>query len=219
MNAYQEHIKSKKWRSLTNLCRLAAGNKCQMCGTSDSIMHSHHMSYERMATEDEALDLCVLCEPCHVIYHRKHRLPPVKSASRSKRLDDLSTVLATHGVDVSYFHKNRIIIDSGWMRSLSSSQKPSEPIKQDHGKSSKFQEVTNEVIELAKLKSNIRDFMNIFRLKAPLRDGWEKSVLGKSIRKKIVNRFKKNKVSEFQRGRHKRNKLAQLVNNGKVVRI
>jgi len=218
MSAYQTHIQSKRWQSLSKLCRLAARNKCQMCGTTDAVMHSHHMSYERMAKDDEAVDLCVLCEPCHVLYHRKHKFPPAVNASRSKRLDDLSTVLATYGVDVSYFHSNRAMIDGGWMRSLAVSK---EPVKVQEEKPRenpmRYEIVTPEIIELAKLKSNIVAFMNVFKLKAPLREGWEKTVLGKKIKKKTVNRFRRNKNSEWQKARNESNKKARLAQLAKTI--
>lgn len=187
-----------------------------MCGTSDSVMHSHHMSYERMAKDDEALDLCVLCEPCHVIYHRKHKYPPIKLCTRSKRLDDLSTVLATHGVDVSHFHKNRILIDDGWEKSLMPTTKEKCVAQETIKANAQFiyEKVTLEIIEIAKCPKNIHGFMCIFNMKSPLQDGWESKVMGKNIRVKTVNRFRKVKKSYDQsQAAKRRNNKAKFTTN------
>ena len=215
MSAYTEHIKSKQWQNLSKLCREVAGNRCQMCGTSDSIMHSHHMSYERMAKQDEALDLCVLCEPCHVIYHRKHKYPPIKLATRSKRLDDLSTVLATHGVDVTYFHKNRILIDDRWERSIMPTTEKKRVTLETKKSNAEFvyEKVTLEIIEIAKCPKNIHGFMCIFNMRLPLQDGWESKVIGKDIRRKTVNRFRKVKKSWDKSQKAKRRNGKKLTTN------
>ena len=210
MSAYTEHIKSKQWQNLSKLCRLVARNRCQMCGSSDGVMHSHHMSYERMTKEDEALDLCVLCESCHVIYHRKHKYPPIKNANRSKRLDDLSTVLATHGVDVSYFHKNRILVDGGWEKSVMTTTEEKRAVQGTRKQNAHFiyEKVTPEIIEIAKCPKNIHGFMCVFNMKSPLQDGWENKVMGKDIRIKTVNRFRKVKKSwdQSQAAKRRNNK-------------
>jgi len=197
MSAYTQYIKSPKWRELANLCKMAAKGRCQMCGTSDSLLHGHHMDYGRMSKDGEADDICVLCENCHVSYHRKHKTPPPSKSARGKKLDDLSTALAEQGIDVSYFHANRILIDSNWMRSLSSTTREKEEKQKTKNNNEEFryEKVTPEIIALLDCPTNFHAFLNVFHLKKPLRPNWKQRVIGKNIKTKTANKLRNRKKS------------------------
>ncbi len=67
-----------------------------------------------------------------------------------------------------------------------------------------YEKVTLEIIEIAKCPKNIHGFMCIFNMRLPLQDGWESKVIGKDIRRKTVNRFRKVKKSWDQSQNAKR---------------
>ena len=216
MNAYTQYIKSPQWRELANLCKMAANRRCQMCGTSDGHLHGHHMDYGRMGKYGEADDICVLCENCHVSYHRKHKTPPPPKSARGKKLDDLSTALAEQGIDVSYFHANRILIDSNWMHSLSSSHERKSVKQQSKKDNAEFrhEKVTPEIIALLDCPKCLDAFLNVFHLKKPLRQNWQQRIIGKDIKKKTANKMRKWKKSWDQsqsaKKRNDRQKLRLL---------
>lgn len=68
MMGYQEYLKSERWQTLSEVAKVVADKKCQLCNSTDRI-ETHHRSYENIETEMEFHDLIVLCHECHEKYH------------------------------------------------------------------------------------------------------------------------------------------------------
>jgi hypothetical protein len=192
MSAYTEHIKSKHWQNLSKLCRDVAGNHCQMCGGKHAVMHSHHMSYRYMQKPNEGADICVLCEDCHVVYHRENKLLKLHDATRPMLLDDLSTCLAAQGVDVTYFHANRSKVDELWQGSIglqdSAKSIDSSPRKEENP----FVEITWEILEMARRENGAFDnhVLMLMGSDLPRKDDWKSKLLGKFIKKELLHSIK-----------------------------
>ena len=68
---YNEHLSSKEWAAMRRTAMRRAKYACEICGAkriSDNPLHVHHLTYERMGSEDID-DLVVLCEDCHNEVH------------------------------------------------------------------------------------------------------------------------------------------------------
>ncbi len=66
---YEEYLKTPEWKVKRSRARIMAGNRCQVCGTTEKPLDVHHNTYERLG--DELLvDLVVLCHKCHCRHHR-----------------------------------------------------------------------------------------------------------------------------------------------------
>lgn len=66
---YAEYLASAKWRKVRQLALERAGQKCQICGSKNSL-DVHHNTYDHLGNEDEHLeDLVVLCADHHHLYH------------------------------------------------------------------------------------------------------------------------------------------------------
>jgi len=64
---YKDYLKSDHWRATRAAALVAAGFRCQLCNSPDSLA-VHHRTYERRGHEAPA-DLTVLCSPCHAKFH------------------------------------------------------------------------------------------------------------------------------------------------------
>lgn len=72
---YYEYINSLEWMKKSGEAKRRAGYKCQVCNRSNSetVLHTHHRTYERLGAEREQ-DLIVLCRECHRIFHENRRI-------------------------------------------------------------------------------------------------------------------------------------------------
>lgn len=66
---YGEYLKTPELRAMKNRARIRAGNRCQLCGTSDKPLDCHHNSYRRLGGNELLEDFVVLCRSCHQRYH------------------------------------------------------------------------------------------------------------------------------------------------------
>jgi hypothetical protein len=211
MSAYTEHIASNQWQNLSKLCRDAASNQCQMCGGKHAVMHSHHMSYRNMRKPNEGADICVLCEDCHVAYHRNNKLLKLKDATRSMLLDDLSTCLAGQGVDVSHFHANRLKVNDEWNASIGLAPQPKRAKQSASREENPFVQITWEIIDLAKRGNGAYDNHALMLMGAelPRKDDWKKKLVGKFIKKELLQSIKalmsKPPINEIPKTKKERN--------------
>jgi 5-methylcytosine-specific restriction endonuclease McrA len=68
---YMEYLKSDQWKEKRQAVLERDGNKCMLCGDSDTVLNAHHNSYDNVG--DEPLgDLITLCCECHKHYHLLH---------------------------------------------------------------------------------------------------------------------------------------------------
>ncbi len=71
---YQEYIGSDRWKELRVIALAVAGNRCQVCNSSQHL-HVHHRTYERLGYELIS-DLTVLCDECHELFHEAGKVKP-----------------------------------------------------------------------------------------------------------------------------------------------
>jgi uncharacterized membrane protein YuzA (DUF378 family) len=66
---YQQYLLTSHWKSLKERCRKRDENRCQQCGSSESL-NVHHWSYKnRGDSKREIDDLELLCKDCHEEVH------------------------------------------------------------------------------------------------------------------------------------------------------
>jgi len=65
---YDDYLASSYWQETRKRKLELTGFVCQECGKTDTVLHVHHLTYERLGYELDT-DLIVLCESCH---RRKH---------------------------------------------------------------------------------------------------------------------------------------------------
>lgn len=85
---YRKYIRSREWKIFSDKIKESRGNKCEECGVSrkDSILHAHHLTYERFMNELPE-DIQVLCVECHDKKHpEKHRRRSNKKSKVSQSL-------------------------------------------------------------------------------------------------------------------------------------
>lgn len=66
---YQEYLKSDHWKEIRLKALDRAGNRCQLCSSTDNL-NVHHNTYKNRGNED-LKDLVVLCRECHAKFHDK----------------------------------------------------------------------------------------------------------------------------------------------------
>ena len=64
---YQEYLKSDHWKEIRLKALDRAGNRCQLCSSTDNL-NVHHNTYKNRGNED-LKDLVVLCRNCHEKFH------------------------------------------------------------------------------------------------------------------------------------------------------
>ena len=67
--AYQEYLRSPRWRRRAAKIMKRAGGKCEGCLTRDA-QEVHHTTYDHIY-EEFAFELLALCSQCHRRYHGK----------------------------------------------------------------------------------------------------------------------------------------------------
>ena len=65
---YQEYLRTPEFKAKRNRALIQAGNRCQVCGTTDKPLEVHHNDYSRLG-EELLADLVALCRPCHQRHH------------------------------------------------------------------------------------------------------------------------------------------------------
>jgi len=70
--SYAEYIQSDAWRIRRAAALERAGQRCQVCCSSERL-EVHHRTYERLGHEQPA-DLVVLCRRCHQVFHDNRTL-------------------------------------------------------------------------------------------------------------------------------------------------
>lgn len=66
---YQRYLESRHWQRMRELARDAAGNRCQLCNSTDRL-ETHHKTYDHIGRELLS-ELIVLCRDCHAKFHGK----------------------------------------------------------------------------------------------------------------------------------------------------
>ncbi len=74
--SYPEYLASDEWKAKAAAAKKAAGMRCQVCNAADTILDTHHRTYERIGNERPE-DLIVLCRDCHALFHENGRLARV----------------------------------------------------------------------------------------------------------------------------------------------
>ena len=70
----RKYLKSPEWQSRRKLSLQAASYSCEMCGTTGTTLHIHHISYANLYNEPLS-DLACVCEDCHDRIHSFHGFP------------------------------------------------------------------------------------------------------------------------------------------------
>ena len=67
---YQSYLQSDRWLDLKDIALAAADYRCQLCNWGElEDLQVHHRTYENLDTDEELLDLIVLCKKCHLRFH------------------------------------------------------------------------------------------------------------------------------------------------------
>lgn len=64
---YDAYLRSEAWEEKRLAAMERAGHKCQVCSSCDKLS-AHHNSYKHLFDEP-MVDLCVLCQTCHMRHH------------------------------------------------------------------------------------------------------------------------------------------------------
>ena len=65
---YKQYLETSHWQDVRKDKLKEAKYRCQLCGNTNTELHVHHNTYERIGNE-EMSDLIVLCEDCHKKFH------------------------------------------------------------------------------------------------------------------------------------------------------
>lgn len=66
---YKEYLNSDHWKEIRLKALSRAGNRCQLCSSTNSL-NVHHNTYKNVGNEN-LKDLVVLCRECHAKFHDK----------------------------------------------------------------------------------------------------------------------------------------------------
>lgn len=69
---YAEYLSSPEWLAKRSQALARAERRCQVCNGMRALQ-VHHRTYQRRAIETE-MDLTVLCDGCHGLFHRHRRV-------------------------------------------------------------------------------------------------------------------------------------------------
>lgn len=79
---YDDYLKSEEWIEKRDAALEAAGHRCQLCNSKNSL-NVHHRTYENVYNEKPS-DLIVLCRKCHKIFHENRSVTRTKSKKREQ---------------------------------------------------------------------------------------------------------------------------------------
>jgi 5-methylcytosine-specific restriction endonuclease McrA len=65
---YAAYLESQEWAHKRREALTRANFKCERC-RNEKDLRVHHISYDRLGTTDEMVDLVVLCKTCHYKEH------------------------------------------------------------------------------------------------------------------------------------------------------
>lgn len=71
-NNYPLYLQSNHWKEFRKQALEYYGRKCRECGTTEGIMHVHHITYENIGNESLE-DVVILCQSCHYKEHFGHK--------------------------------------------------------------------------------------------------------------------------------------------------
>lgn len=74
---YQDYLLSDEWSCKKEKAYKLHGNKCMKCWEEHSLQ-IHHATYEHIYDES-ALELVVLCNTCHELFHRTYGNENIKN--------------------------------------------------------------------------------------------------------------------------------------------
>ena len=76
---YKEQLRDPRWQKMQSEIRERDGYKCQLCGSTTSFLHVHHLYYKPATKvwEYDKESLVTLCEDCHLAVHNS--LPKIIS--------------------------------------------------------------------------------------------------------------------------------------------
>lgn len=77
---YDRYLLSDCWRATRKAALERAENACQVCNGAERLQ-VHHRTYDRVGVEREA-DLIVLCEKCHILFHKRGAWKAAKAKPR-----------------------------------------------------------------------------------------------------------------------------------------
>lgn len=68
---YKEQLRDPRWQKMQSEIRERDGYKCQLCGSTKSFLHVHHLYYKPSTKvwEYDKESLVTLCEECHLAVH------------------------------------------------------------------------------------------------------------------------------------------------------
>jgi len=78
---YADYLKTPEWHQRRAVALKVFAYRCQLCNSSESLQ-VHHRAYDRLGQE-HWIDLVVLCDACHTLFHTHRRL------CRDRHLDGL----------------------------------------------------------------------------------------------------------------------------------
>ena len=61
---YKEYLLTRWWITIKRAALKRAEYSCAKCNASNTVLHVHHLTYDRLGTEKDT-DLQVLCKKCH----------------------------------------------------------------------------------------------------------------------------------------------------------
>jgi len=67
---YEDHINSVEWKNFRQEIIKKRGYKCEKCGAANTVIHAHHLTYERL-TNELPEDIQLLCITCHKQAHKR----------------------------------------------------------------------------------------------------------------------------------------------------
>lgn len=71
---YREYLQTPEWQEKRKGKLRSAGYRCELCNSSNTVLDTHHKTYERRGDEYYK-DLIVLCRACHARFHDKLEVP------------------------------------------------------------------------------------------------------------------------------------------------
>ncbi len=70
---YSEYLMTPEWDERRRRHLRSAGYRCQVCNATNTRLNVHHRTYATIG-EERYVDLLVLCEDCHRIFHKEGKL-------------------------------------------------------------------------------------------------------------------------------------------------
>lgn len=101
---YNDYIKSDEWKLKTKEAFKLFGRNCKRCN-SEKNLHVHHMTYNHFKSEPMS-DLCILCKPCHKLYHKLHKFTEINSTITFCKSDIIEEIPQMDNTDTIFSFKS-----------------------------------------------------------------------------------------------------------------